>query len=168
MSAAARAADPLVARILAVLSVVPDPEIPAVTLADLGILRGVEKNPAGDWQAILTPTYSGCPATKEIQDSVRAALDEHGLHKVGIRSRLSPAWTTDWITEEGREKLRADGIAPPERGANEARLREPVPPACPRCASTDSEEISRFGSTPCKSMWRCRACREPFEHFKCH
>jgi ring-1,2-phenylacetyl-CoA epoxidase subunit PaaD len=159
--------DPLVGRILEVLSVVPDPEIPAVSLADLGILRGVEKNPAGDYQAVLTPTYSGCPATKEIADSVRAALDANGLTRVGIRSRLSPAWTTDWITEEGREKLRAYGISPPARGEGRPSLRiERV--SCPRCSSAETEEISHFGSTPCKSMWRCLSCREPFEHFKCH
>ncbi len=159
--------DPLVGRILEVLSVVPDPEIPALSLADLGILRGVEKSPAGDYLAVLTPTYSGCPATKEIKDSVRAALDANGLTRVGIRSRLSPAWTTDWITEDGREKLRAYGISPPERGEGRPSLRiEHV--SCPRCSAAATEEISRFGSTPCKSMWRCLSCHEPFEHFKCH
>ncbi len=171
MSAAERAVgpvDPVVTRILEVLSVVPDPEIPAVSLADLGILRGVEKNPAGDYQAVLTPTYSGCPATKAIQDSVRAALDAHGLTRIGIRSRLSPPWTTDWITDEGREKLRAYGISPPERGVGQPSLRAESPVSCPRCDSTSTEEISRFGSTPCKSMWRCLSCLEPFEHFKCH
>ncbi len=173
MSAAGRAptlerpVDPVVTRILEVLSVVPDPEIPAVSLAELGILRGVEKNPAGDYQAVLTPTYSGCPATKAIQDSVRAALDENGLTRIGIRSRLSPPWTTDWITDEGRQKLRAYGISPPERGDGQPSLRaEHV--SCPRCNSAETEEISRFGSTPCKAMWRCLSCLEPFEHFKCH
>ena len=163
-----RAADPLVVRILEVLSVLPDPEIPAVSLVDLGILRGVERNPAGDYQAVLTPTYSGCPATKAIEDSVRAALDAGGLTRVGIRSRLSPAWTTDWITDAGREKLRAYGIAPPARGEGQPSLRAEIAPSCPRCEGTSTEEVSRFGSTPCKALWRCLSCLEPFEHFKCH
>lgn len=140
---------------LDVLTNVPDPEIPVISVVDLGIIRSVESSPPA---VLLTPTYSGCPATLVIEQAVRSALDSAGFRDVGIRTVLSPPWTTDWISESGRRKLEAYGIAPPGRGAVH----------CPQCGSTEVEEISRFGSTPCKALWRCRSCAEPFDLFKCH
>jgi ring-1,2-phenylacetyl-CoA epoxidase subunit PaaD len=136
-----------------VLRDVPDPEIPILSIIDLGIVRSVEPG-----RVTITPTYTGCPATQVIERDIRAALDAAGYRQVRIETTLAPPWTTDWITPEGREKLHAYGIAPPTRHAVE----------CPQCGSTDCEEISRFGSTPCKALWRCRACAEPFDLFKCH
>lgn len=144
---------------LAVAGAVPDPEIPAVTLADLGIVRGLRPRADGGTDVALTPTYTGCPATLAIELMVRRALDDAGLRAVGIRTELSPPWTTDWITAEGHAKLHAYGIAPP--GTAETAT-------CPHCGSTDTAEVSRFGSTPCKALWQCRACAEPFDRFKCH
>ncbi|MBA3676538.1 MAG: phenylacetate-CoA oxygenase subunit PaaJ [Sphingosinicella sp.] len=135
---------------------VPDPEIPAVSIVDLGIVRDVTTR-----QVTLTPTYTGCPATLVIEQMVRAALDEAGFGEVEIRTILSPPWTTDWISEEGKAKLLAYGIAPPvPAGSREV--------GCPQCGSIRTEEISRFGSTPCKAQWRCTDCLEPFDLFKCH
>jgi ring-1,2-phenylacetyl-CoA epoxidase subunit PaaD len=144
------------AAVLAVVGSVPDPEIPVVTIADLGIVRGF----AADRPRVrITPTYSGCPATLAIEQMVRAALDEAGFADVGIETVLFPPWTTDWISAEGAAKLKAYGIAPPDPSATAE---------CPQCGSTDTVEISRFGSTPCKAQWRCNACLEPFDRFKCH
>jgi len=140
--------------IWAVLRDVPDPEIPAVSVTDLGIVRSVDEE-----KVVITPTYSGCPATLFIEQSIRAALDAAGYGAVAIETRLAPAWTTDWISSEGKAKLHAYGIAPPDLAKTAT---------CPRCGSTDTEEVSRFGSTPCKSQWRCKACLEPFDRFKCH
>ena len=142
--------------ILAVLDRVPDPEIPALTITDLGIVRGVRDDPP---RVILTPTYSGCPATLAIEHMVRAALDEAGFAKVAIERQLFPPWTTEWITQRGRERLEAYGIAPPSEASTAT---------CPRCGSTETVEVSRFGSTPCKAQWRCADCLEPFDRFKCH
>ncbi len=150
---------------LDVLSHVPDPEIPCVSIVDLGIVREVW---AGDPPSVvITPTYTGCPATLAIHAAVRVALDRAGLQDIGIETTLSPPWTTDWISDEGREKLRAYGIAPPQKGAGQHSLRDEKT-ECPRCGSARTEEISRFGSTPCKSLHRCLACGEPFDRFKCH
>ena len=152
----------------AVAAAVPDPEVPCVTVADLGILRAVDVTETGDVIATVTPTYSGCPATAMIEAMVLSALRSAG-YNASVKTRLSPAWTTDWISAEGREKLRAYGIAPPEQSAvpaNELFTQLRVP--CPRCGSADTEEISAFGSTPCKAQYRCRACLEPFDYFKCH
>ncbi len=145
---------------------VPDPEVPCVTVADLGILRSVEME--GDVAvARVTPTYSGCPATLAIEMAIEVALREAGF-EVRIERVIAPAWTTDWITEEGREKLRAYGIAPPVDASNSVRsLFGETVVACPRCASTETERISEFGSTPCKALYRCIACKEPFDYFKC-
>lgn len=151
-------------QILLVLAQVPDPEIPAVSVVDLGIVRGVDE---AAMCVKITPTYTGCPATLAIEAGIRRALDAAGLGEVRIVTEMSPPWTTDWISDAGREKLRAYGIAPPEKGAA-ADLRGQAPAACPQCGSLNSEEISRFGSTPCKALWRCRDCREPFDRFKCH
>jgi len=140
--------------IMAVLATVPDPEIPAISVIDLGIVRGIEGG-----AVIITPTYSGCPATLVIEQSIREALDAAGYRDIAIRTVLAPPWSTDWITEEGKAKLAAYGIAPPDPSATAA---------CPQCGSRDTQEVSRFGSTPCKAQWRCLDCLEPFDRFKCH
>jgi len=154
---------PAVQAIRAILAAVPDPEIPCVSVLDLGIVRDI----AAD-RVTITPTYTGCPATLAIEQSIRLALDANGFAKVAIATALSPPWSTDWISDEGREKLRAYGIAPLPKGADHASLRNDTHAQCPRCGSMNTEEISRFGSTPCKALWRCRACAEPFDRFKCH
>lgn len=151
---------------------VPDPELPMLTLADLGVLRGVELTEDGTVVARLTPTYSGCPAMAEMRADVAARLRAAGYARVEIRTVLDPPWTSDWITPSGRRKLAEHGIAPPApapRGAGPVPLvlsptRNAV--TCPRCGSTDTEETSRFAATSCKALWRCRACREPFEYVK--
>ena len=153
--AAATIDDAATDRIMAILSNVPDPEIPAVSITDLGIVRAVRQNPPA---VLITPTYTGCPATIAISSSIRIALDEAGFENVAVETVLSPPWTTDWITDGGRERLQAYGIAPPATG----------PVECPRCASHHTQEVSRFGSTPCKALWRCLDCHEPFDRFKCH
>ena len=140
-------------RVFEILAHVPDPEIPCVSVVDLGIVRDVT-----DDAVVITPTYTGCPATLAIEADIRSALDKAGLSALKIETVLSPPWSTDWISTEGREKLRAYGIAPPVKTAVQ----------CPRCGSTHTEELSRFGSTPCKSLHRCLDCREPFDRFKCH
>ncbi len=158
-----------VAELHEALAQVHDPEIPVITIADLGILRDVRLE--GERVVVtITPTYSGCPAMQEIEADVRAALAARGHDDVEVRTVLSPAWTTDWMSEQGREKLEAYGIAPPERRPSGPVLVQLGAPRlrCPQCGSTDTEELSRFGSTSCKSMWRCRACREPFDHFRAH
>jgi ring-1,2-phenylacetyl-CoA epoxidase subunit PaaD len=156
---------PLRQRVFEILAHVPDPEIPAVSVVDLGIVRGVDETPPA---VRITPTYTGCPATLAIQSAIRIALDEAGLPEVGIATELSPPWTTDWITDDGREKLRLYGIAPPPKGDGKGSLKVAGLAECPRCGSGNTEELSRFGSTPCKSLWRCKACAEPFDRFKCH
>ena len=154
-------------RIWAAIAEVPDPEIPAVTLADLGIIRDVRITDQGGHEVLLTPTYTGCPATLAIHNMVRAALDSAELRDVQVRSVLSPPWTTDWITDAGREKLRAYGIAPPERGDGRGSLKDEGLAVCPQCNSSNTVEISRFGSTPCKALRKCNDCGEPFDRFKC-
>lgn len=151
--------DPFEQRIIDVLAEVPDPEIPAVSIVDLGIVRGVECE--GNIASVaLTPTYSGCPATHAIELAARLALDAAGFEQVTIRTVLSPPWSTTMISDEGREKLRRYGIAPPVESGGPAQ--------CPRCGSSNTHEVSRFGSTPCKALWRCETCSEPFDRFKCH
>ncbi|WP_416530603.1 1,2-phenylacetyl-CoA epoxidase subunit PaaD [Streptomyces coelicoflavus] len=150
---------------------VPDPELPMLTLADLGVLRDVEIGEDGTVVAGLTPTYSGCPAMAEMRADVAARLRAAGYARVEIRTVLDPPWTSDWITEAGRRKLAEHGIAPPgaaPRGGPVPLVLSPTRPAvpCPRCGSADTEETSRFAATSCKALWRCRACREPFEYVK--
>jgi ring-1,2-phenylacetyl-CoA epoxidase subunit PaaD len=154
------------AELRAVLAQVHDPEIPVITIEDLGVLRDVQVE--GERVVVtITPTYSGCPAMQEIEADVRTAL---AGHDVEVRTVLSPAWTTDWMTERGRAALQAYGIAPPERRPAGPVLVQLGPPrlTCPQCGSGDTEELTRFGSTSCKAMWRCRSCREPFDHFRAH
>jgi ring-1,2-phenylacetyl-CoA epoxidase subunit PaaD len=150
-----------------VLNEVPDPEVPAISVTDLGIVRDVVDH--GDaLEVVVTPTYSGCPATEAIAHDILAALAAAGLGPARVTQRRAPAWSTDWITPEGREKLRACGIAPPGACAGELSpirlMARDV--ACPRCGSAQTERLSAFGSTACKSLYRCVACREPFEYFK--
>lgn len=153
----------------AVLGQVEDPEIPALSLVDLGVIRFVRAQPGGVLEVGLSPTYSGCPATAVIRHSVEEALVREGLGPVTVMDVLAPAWTSDWISAEGRRKLAEYGIAPPSVAVATARqlLHGDRPAGCPRCGSTDSERVSEFGSTPCKALYRCRGCLEPFEYFKC-
>jgi len=145
-----------------------DPEVPVLTIADLGVLRDVTVEADGTVVVTITPTYSGCPAMDTIRTDVAEAVRRAGFPAVEVRTALAPAWTTDWMTEAGREALAAYGIAPPPA----ARATGPVPVAlsvrCPQCGSARTRELSRFGSTACKSMWVCAVCREPFDHFKAH
>lgn len=139
------------------LDQVPDPEIPVISLVDLGIIRSVDQV-GGEWVVTISPTYSGCPATRVIEMDIHTALSARGV-AVKIRRQIAPPWTTDWMTDSGKAKLEAYGIAPPQPSGG--------PQRCPHCASTDVEKISQFGSTPCKAQWRCRDCLEPFDYFKC-
>ena len=148
------------------LSKVADPEIPVLSITDLGIVRNVEIG--DDVTVSLAPTYSGCPATEVIEQSVIEALRAQGIEDVRIERVISPAWTTDWISDAGREKLREYGIAPPEHGASKRELlHSGRPVACPRCNSSTTTLVSEFGSTACKASYKCDECLEPFEYFKC-
>ncbi len=176
MNAAARrsaatgaAAAAAVARARAVLDTVPDPEIPVLSVVDLGIIRAVKSRPDGTLHVAVTPTYSGCPATAVIRADIAAALERAGFRRVDVVDVLAPPWTSDWISDDGRRKLHEYGIAPPlQPVASRRALRDPAAQiACPRCGSGETERLSEFGSTPCKSLHRCRACREPFDCFKC-
>jgi ring-1,2-phenylacetyl-CoA epoxidase subunit PaaD len=150
----------------AAAAAVVDPEIPVLTIADLGVLRGVERRD-GRIVVKLTPTYTGCPATLAIRLAVEAALQDAGLADARVETLLEPAWSTDDITAEGRRKLRDYGIAPPAAKASHRALFGEEVVACPRCGSRATSRISEFGSTACKALWRCEACREPFDYFKC-
>lgn len=144
--------------IWALLDTVPDPEIPVISLVDLGIIRDLAW--AGDTlEVTVTPSYSGCPATSVINFEITKALSDTGIKNIELKQQLAPPWTTDWLSDKGREKLESYGIAPPEEKGHPAR--------CPRCQSTSLTRISQFGSTPCKAQWRCDDCLEPFDYFKC-
>lgn len=149
---------PSLAEIWDWLDEVPDPEIPAISLVDLGVIRDVAWE--GDTLAVtVTPTYTGCPATRIINLDIDTVLRARGIGKLDLRRQLAPPWTTDWISEKGRKALAEYGIAPPQPAGG--------PAECPRCGGADVERISQFGSTPCKAQWRCKACMEPFDYFKC-
>ena len=149
---------PSEARIWDWLDAVPDPEIPVISLVDLGIIRGVAWQ--GDvLEVTVTPTYSGCPATSVINFEIEKALRDHGVEQIALKRQLSPAWTTDWLSEKGRAKLEDYGIAPPQPAGGHEK--------CPHCGSKHVQRISQFGSTPCKAQWRCTDCLEPFDYFKC-
>jgi ring-1,2-phenylacetyl-CoA epoxidase subunit PaaD len=147
---------------------VPDPEVPVLTIGDLGVLRDVRLMEDGTVEVDITPTYTGCPAMSVFTMDIETALLKAGFPSVRIRTVLSPAWTTDWLSEEAREKLRAYGIAPPAGKASRRALFGDDEVACPRCGSLATEKVSEFGSTACKALWRCTACSEPFDYFKCH
>ncbi len=146
---------------------VVDPEIPVLTIADLGVLRDVAVSD-GHVEVSITPTYSGCPAMNMIALEVELALEREGIHEPKIRTVLSPAWTTDWMSEEGRRKLKEYGIAPPQAISGRRALFGVQKVACPQCGSADTEVLAEFGSTSCKALWRCNSCREPFDYFRCH
>ena len=146
---------------------VVDPEIPVLTIADLGVLRDVRLDGA-TVEVTITPTYSGCPAMNMIAVEIGLALDRAGIPDAKVRTVLSPAWTTEWLTEAGRQKLTAYGIAPPVPGSGRRALFGVETVACPRCGSQDTKVLAEFASTSCKALWQCQACREPFDYFKCH
>jgi len=151
--------------VLKILEQIPDPEIPVINIVELGIVRTVEWISKQEVKIGISPTYSGCPAMYSIEEDIIKLLHEYGwIAKVNIE--ISPAWTTDWITDEAREKLRVYGIAPPEKGADLDHFN--VPKKCPRCLSENTRQISRFGSTLCKASYVCNDCLEPFDYFKCH
>ena len=163
--------------ILAILETVTDPEVPVLSVVDLGIIRKVEiynaaeKPPSGGVGVFITPTYSGCPAMDMINMQIKMALLEHGYSSFEIVTQLSPAWTTDWMTETGKAKLKAYGIAPPTAKLSTCtamEANEQMAIQCPNCGSYQTELISRFGSTACKSLYQCKDCLEPFDYFKCH
>ncbi len=149
---------PSVAQVWEWLDAVPDPEIPVISLVDLGIIRDIGWN-SETLIVTVTPTYTGCPATSVIELDIETALRGHGIDALTLTRQISPAWTTDWLSEKGRAKLEAYGIAPPQPAGGPAR--------CPQCGSTNLEKLSQFGSTPCKAQWRCTDCLEPFDYFKC-
>jgi ring-1,2-phenylacetyl-CoA epoxidase subunit PaaD len=157
-----------IADIHAVLAGVVDPEIPVLSIVDLGIVREVNTTADG-MEVVVTPTYSGCPAMHAIEEAIRRALDVAGFANARVRTALHPAWTTDWITAAGREKLEKFGIAPPgPRSTQTVHVHRTVPAAvaCPHCGAKDAERLAEFGSTACKALYRCRICREPFDYFK--
>lgn len=157
-------------RLWEVLQGVPDPEIPVLSIVDLGIVRYARLESEGIVRVGISPTYSGCPATAVIKESAGQALRKAGFSRVAVDDVLAPAWTSDWITAAGKRKLREYGIAPPAESVSS--LREVLRPAavieCPRCGSRDTAKLSEFGSTPCKALYRCTSCLEPFDYFKCH
>jgi ring-1,2-phenylacetyl-CoA epoxidase subunit PaaD len=159
---------PSVFEIKMILSTIPDPEIPVISIEELGVLRNVEVE-GEEITITITPTYTGCPAMKMIEDEIYSTLSAKGLEKVKVNTVLSPAWTTDWITDEAREKLRKYGIAPPEKttASKAVLLGKSSDIRCPQCNSTDTVMINQFGSTPCKALYKCNNCLEPFDYFKC-
>jgi ring-1,2-phenylacetyl-CoA epoxidase subunit PaaD len=154
-------------RAWAAAAAVVDPELPALTIADLGVLREVSVTD-GAVEVAITPTYSGCPAMQIIALDIVTALEQAGIAGARVRTVLSPAWTTAWLTADARRKLLEDGIAPPLDAPGRGALFGTAAPLCPRCGSAATERLTEFGSTACKALWRCTACREPFDHFKCH
>ncbi len=154
--------------ILNILENVFDPEVPVLTVQDLGIIRDVHIISDSDVEVIITPTYSGCPAMNTIAMNIKFELLSHGIEHVTVREVLSPAWTTDWMSESGKQKLREYGIAPPQYStANNPREMDAVV-SCPQCHSNDTVLVSQFGSTACKALYKCNTCLEPFDYFKCH
>ncbi len=155
--------------IISLLSEIPDPEIPVITIVELGVIRDIQVIDASTIHLKITPTYSGCPAMKQIEDDVRKKLSEHGFTSITINTIFSPPWTTDWITSEAKEKLRKYGIAPPEATTEDKSWLTGKTKliACPRCKSTNTKLISQFGSTACKALYQCNDCLEPFDYFKC-
>ena len=151
-------------KILSILEEVCDPEIPVLSILDLGIIRDIIIHEE-ELEIVITPTYSGCPAMDAISMDIRLKLIEHGYKKIKITSVLSPAWTTDWMTEDGKRKLKEYGIAPPGNRSDETSDRLPT---CPQCNSANTKLLSQFGSTACKALYQCNDCKEPFDYFKCH
>lgn len=163
----AKAEDPDLQRAYAAAATVCDPEVPVLTLEDLGVLREVGRGANGEIVVRITPTYSGCPAMHAMAEDVGTALEAIGLEGARVELVLSPAWTTDWMSEAGKAKLKDYGIAPPVGMAKKRGLFESETVCCPRCDSSNTVKVSEFGSTSCKAQWRCQACQEPFDYFKC-
>jgi len=163
----ADAGSDLLARARAALEAVTDPELPFLTIADMGILRAVRETADGVIEVDITPTYSGCPATDMIRLDVEVALAKAGIARTAVRNVLLPAWTTDWLSADARAKLLANGIAPPVKPSGKRALFASEAVTCPHCGGHDTERVSEFGSTACKAQYRCSSCREPFEYFKC-
>lgn len=163
---AARPADPAAARAWDIAATVCDPEIPVLTIEDLGVLRGVELTAPDAVTVTITPTYSGCPAMDAIREDVTAALAAGGYRRIRVELVLAPAWTTDWMSGAGKAKLNAYGIAPPSGRASAGPVRLGLSVKCPQCASLNTQELTRFGSTSCKALYVCRDCSEPFDYFK--
>lgn len=163
-----RPTDATAARVWDVAATVNDPEIPVLSVADLGILRDARAEGERGAVVVITPTYSGCPAMETITADLKAALDDDGFAPVRINTVLEPAWTTDWMTQEGKRKLREYGIAPPTGRAAAGPVSLRLAVKCPRCDSLSTREMTRFGSTSCKALWVCNDCLEPFDHFKVH
>ncbi len=155
--------------ILDILESVTDPEIPVLTISDMGIIREVKVDGNDAVEVVITPTYTGCPAMHTIEVNIRAALQEQGYDKVKVTTVLSPAWTTDWLSEDGKRKLKEYGIAPPIGSADKnSLLGEETKVECPQCGSMNTKMVSQFGSTACKALFQCKECLEPFDYFKCH
>ncbi|MCB0769104.1 MAG: phenylacetate-CoA oxygenase subunit PaaJ [Flavobacteriales bacterium] len=155
-------------RVLGLLQKVKDPEIPAISVLELGVVRDVRVAANGDVQVTITPTYTGCPAMDVMAADIKKELHDAGIPSVKVELTLSPAWTTDWISDAGKRKLKDYGIAPPEHTADIRALKGGTPLVqCPQCHSTDTVMLSAFGSTACKALWKCNACLEPFDQFKC-
>jgi ring-1,2-phenylacetyl-CoA epoxidase subunit PaaD len=147
---------------------VPDPEVPVLSILDLGVVRGVHLIDAENVEIVITPTYSGCPAMDMISMGIRMKLLQEGFRNIHIKTQLSPAWTTDWMSESGKQKLKEYGIAPPVSHSADELFGEEPAIQCPQCGSMHTTLISQFGSTSCKALYRCEDCREPFDYFKCH
>lgn len=157
-------------RVWAILETVTDPEVPVLTITDLGIVRDVKLN-GEEIEIIITPTYTGCPAMDMIAMNIKVALLENGYRQIKVTSVLSPVWTTDWMSEEGKRKLKEYGIAPPnptQQTCNDKLFAEAEAVQCPHCNSYHTRRISEFGSTACKALYQCEDCKEPFDYFKCH
>ncbi len=151
--------------LLNILAQIPDPEIPVINIVELGIVRDAKMVSESVAEIVITPTYSACPAMFNIEEDIIKIFKEKEI-SAKVTTQISPIWTTDWITDEAREKLKNYGIVPPEKGADQNHIN--VPKACPRCGSTDTVQLSRFGSTLCKATYQCQSCLEPFDYFKCH
>ena len=152
------------------LEEVKDPEIPVLSVVDLGVVRSIEQKEDQSWKVVITPTYSGCPAMNTIEMEIRILLESSGYKPLTVKTVLSPAWTTKWLSEKGKAQLKAYGIAPPVEDTSDkaALFPEPKVIACPHCGSEDTRMVSQFGSTACKSLYQCNSCLEPFDYFKCH
>jgi ring-1,2-phenylacetyl-CoA epoxidase subunit PaaD len=162
---------PTAAAIWEVLRTIPDPEIPVISICDLGIVRAVNTNGDAETEIVITPTYSGCPAMQAIEDDIQEKLAGAGFDSVRVKTVLQPAWTTDWLSEAGRAKLQSYGIAPPGPRSGDTAVvrfvnRRHHGPSCPQCGSQETERLAQFGSTACKALYRCLDCREPFDYFK--
>lgn len=154
-------------KILSLLSQIPDPEIPVINIRELGVLRDVIVH-GNAVEVVITPTYSGCPAMKQIEDDILSVMKKNSIENVKMKTVYNPAWTTDWITDEAKEKLKKYGIAPPEKGSMDKGALMGKKKICPHCGSENTEMVSQFGSTACKALYKCLDCKEPFDYFKCH